>query len=88
MASLSLHRPTEGASSNQLQSIAPSSAAHGQVQLRSKNIGAVEVQIAEQSSTEKSQYEATTKSAPEPGWFHWYEPGTSFEEKKLIFKLD
>lgn len=22
------------------------------------------------------------------GWFHWHEPGTSKEEKKLIFKLD
>ena len=21
-------------------------------------------------------------------WFHWHEPGTSKEEKKLIFKLD
>lgn len=22
------------------------------------------------------------------GWFHWHEPGTSKEEKRLIFKLD
>lgn len=26
---------------------------------------------------------------PEPAaWFHWHEPGTSPEEKRLIFKLD
>ncbi|TDZ24722.1 hypothetical protein Cob_v002383 [Colletotrichum orbiculare MAFF 240422] len=36
---------------------------------------------------------AETKPAPPPepeasGWFHWHEPGTSPEEKRLIFKLD
>lgn len=36
---------------------------------------------------------ADTKPEPpqppqEAGWFHWHEPGTSPEEKKLIFKLD
>ncbi|KAK1710769.1 major facilitator superfamily transporter [Colletotrichum lupini] len=38
---------------------------------------------------------AETDTKPEPpqqpefaGWFHWHEPGTSPEEKKLIFKLD
>ncbi|KAI1851030.1 hypothetical protein JX265_004562 [Neoarthrinium moseri] len=31
----------------------------------------------------------TTPQQPEPArWFHWHEPGTSAEEKKLIFKLD
>lgn len=38
---------------------------------------------------------AETDTKPEPpqqpevaGWFHWHEPGTSPEEKKLILKLD
>lgn len=25
---------------------------------------------------------------PQSGWLHWHEPGTSAEEKKLLFKLD
>lgn len=25
---------------------------------------------------------------PQPGWLHWHEPGTSKEEKRLLFKLD
>lgn len=28
------------------------------------------------------------KSTNISGWFHWHEPGTSKEEKRLIFKLD
>ena len=34
---------------------------------------------------------ATTTSPDKPtisGWFHWHEPGTSKEEKRLILKLD
>lgn len=25
---------------------------------------------------------------PQSGWLHWHEPGTSKEEKRLLFKLD
>lgn len=34
--------------------------------------------------------EAAQSVAPAEGagWFHWHEPGTSKEEKRLIFKLD
>lgn len=44
-------------------------------------------------STTSAAAAADTKPEPpqEPeqaGWFHWHEPGTSPEEKKLIFKLD
>lgn len=32
--------------------------------------------------------DATAPPAGSKRWFHWHEPGTSKEEKKLIFKLD
>ncbi|GJC81484.1 pantothenate transporter liz1 [Colletotrichum liriopes] len=45
------------------------------------------------STTSRVATAADTKPEPpqqpqEAGWFHWHEPGTSPEEKKLIFKLD
>jgi ACS family pantothenate transporter-like MFS transporter len=51
----------------------------------------IEIQSKEKDAT--SVTSATGKSAapqaePASGWFHWHEPGTSKEEKKLIFKLD
>lgn len=43
----------------------------------------------------KASGPADAAAAPQPsgstglsGWFHWHEPGTSPEEKRLIFKLD
>lgn len=32
--------------------------------------------------------DTTVPAAGKDQWFHWHEPGTSKEEKKLIFKLD
>lgn len=29
-----------------------------------------------------------TEQQPQSGWLHWHEPGTSAEEKRLLFKLD
>jgi ACS family pantothenate transporter-like MFS transporter len=43
------------------------------------------------SSTDLDVKPRSDSIAQEPtqaGWFHWHEPGTSKEEKKLIFKLD
>ncbi|KAH8892111.1 MFS general substrate transporter [Thozetella sp. PMI_491] len=51
----------------------------------------------EQTSSEKGvvvdNIDEKPVAAPEPApqprrWFHWHEPGTSAEEKRLIFKLD
>lgn len=32
--------------------------------------------------------EPVSSAAPHAGWLHWHEPGTSAEEKRLLFKLD
>lgn len=32
--------------------------------------------------------DTTVPAVGKDQWFHWHEPGTSKEEKKLIFKLD
>ncbi|KAF3053753.1 hypothetical protein E8E11_011946 [Didymella keratinophila] len=88
MANLPSRHATVGATSGYLQSTAPSSAPYGQVQISSKNMDADEVQFAEQSSTAGSKREPSTNPSPQAGWFHWHEPGTSAQEKKLIFKLD
>lgn len=32
--------------------------------------------------------DTTVPATGKDQWFHWHEPGTSKEEKKLIFKLD
>lgn len=34
------------------------------------------------------QTESSQNSSKISGWLHWHEPGTSAEEKRLIFKLD
>ncbi|KAF3034859.1 hypothetical protein E8E12_000459 [Didymella heteroderae] len=51
-------------------------------------LDADEVELPEQSSTAESKRKATISPSPQAGWFHWHEPGTSAEEKRLIFKLD
>ena len=37
---------------------------------------------------EKKTPASPGETKPLSGFFHWHEPGTSKEEKKLIFKLD
>ncbi|KAH7310785.1 major facilitator superfamily domain-containing protein [Stachybotrys elegans] len=43
-----------------------------------------------ESSTKAADLAADTKmvTGEQAGWFHWHEPGTSAEEKRLLFKLD
>jgi hypothetical protein len=67
-----------------------SHAPHGDQQQRvPEKQDTVEVELDLQSSTEPSKYEVNTPpSQQSTSWFHWHEPGTSPEEKKLIFKLD
>jgi hypothetical protein len=50
---------------------------------------AIDIALDTQSSIALSKHEAD-KPTPQQaaGWFHWHEPDTSPEEKKLIFKLD
>ncbi|KAH5082868.1 hypothetical protein HBI23_067770 [Parastagonospora nodorum] len=50
---------------------------------------AIDIALDAQSNIALSKHEAD-KLTPQQaaGWFHWHEPDTSPEEKKLIFKLD
>ena len=40
-----------------------------------------------QAAAEEDMY-AVDVDKPTRRWYHWHEPGTSAEEKRLIFKLD
>lgn len=45
--------------------------------------------IEKRPSADIKEATPSTNGKPErSGWFHWHEPGTSKEEKRLIFKLD
>jgi hypothetical protein len=49
----------------------------------------IEVELDVQSSNAPSKHGLDTSPPQQPtSWFHWHEPGTSPEEKKLVFKLD
>uniref|UniRef100_A0A8H7N302 Major facilitator superfamily (MFS) profile domain-containing protein n=1 Tax=Bionectria ochroleuca TaxID=29856 RepID=A0A8H7N302_BIOOC len=51
----------------------------------------IEIQSKEKDATSVTSVTgkpAAPQAEPASGWFHWHEPGTSKEEKKLIFKLD